>query len=281
MKELCFLCGKIELMEIILGTYIFLFGLIIGSFLNVVIYRFNTGASLKGRSMCFSCGKTLYWYELIPVLSFLLQRGRCRACGAKISWQYPLVELLTGSLYFGVFLIAGHDWIYFCYLILQMTLLIIIGVYDLRHKIIPDTFSYAFAGLSLLYIFYEFFFGGFSGNIFISLAAGPIYFLPFAAMWYFSKGTWMGFGDAKLALGIGWFLGLGYAYISMMMSFWVGALVGLALISYGKLTGFAKNTEKVTMKSEIPFGPFLILGVLAMVFFGSYAERFLSLFIFY
>ncbi len=281
MAVLYFLCGKIKAMDVFWGIYIFLFGLIVGSFLNVVIYRFNTGATLLGRSMCFSCGKTLCWYELFPVLSFLLQRGRCRACGAKISWQYPIVELLTGLLYLGVFIVAGYDWMYFGYLIVQVTLLIIIGVYDVKHKIIPNAFSYTFAGLSLLYILYEFFFGDLSGNIFIWFASGPVYFLPFAAMWYFSKGTWMGFGDAKLALGIGWFLGLGYAYISMMMSFWVGALVGLLLIGYGKLAGLTKDTEKVTMKSEIPFGPFLILGVLVMVFFSSYAEQIMAFFIFH
>lgn len=274
------LCGKMKVMDIILGGYVFLFGLIVGSFLNVVIYRFNTGASLQGRSMCFSCGKTLRWYELVPVFSFLIQKGRCRKCHAKISWQYPLVELLTGVLYTAVFFFAAYDWVYFSYLLLQITLLVIIGVYDIKHKIIPDVFSYAFAIFALGYVLYEYFIGGFSGNIIYALAAGPVYFLPFAAMWYFSKGTWMGFGDAKLALGIGWFLGLAPAYISMMLSFWIGAIVGLVLIGYGKLARLKDDGMKVTMKSEIPFGPFLILGLLITLFFGSYTEVLFSFFMF-
>lgn len=268
-------------MDLLLKVDVFLFGLIVGSFLNVVIYRFNTGSTLGGRSMCFSSGKQLRWYELVPVLSFLFQRGRCRKCGVKISWQYPTVELLTGVLYFCAFLIASNNPIYFGYLVIQITLLIIIGVYDLRHKIIPDLFSYTFAGLALLYIFYDFFLGGFSGNILSPLMAGPVCFLPFAAMWYFSKGTWMGFGDAKLALGIGWFFGLGYAYVSILLAFWIGAIVGLILIIYGKIIGLKKGKEKVTMRTEIPFGPFLILGIFIVLFFQPYAEKILSLFIFY
>jgi leader peptidase (prepilin peptidase)/N-methyltransferase len=157
----------------------------------------------------------------------------------------------------------------------------VIGVYDLHHKIIPDVFSYLFAGLALIYVCYTSFTGGpFQwGGLGLDVLAGPLYFLPFAGMWYFSKGTWMGFGDAKLALGIGWFLGLEYTYIAMMISFWVGALVGLSLIVYGKMTHRAKD-KTMTMKSEIPFGPFLIFGVLVMVFFGPLVENVLSLFLF-
>src|ERR1700752_70221 len=89
---------------LLFGIAAFVFGTIIGSFLNVVALRYNTGFSLGGRSRCFSCGKTLYWYKLIPLFSFLIQGGRCRKCHSQISIQYPLVEALTGLVFLGLFL---------------------------------------------------------------------------------------------------------------------------------------------------------------------------------
>src|SRR3989344_4754529 len=86
-------------MDFLTLAIVFVFGATIGSFLNVVIYRYNSGVSpLRGRSQCFACGKTLAWYELVPIVSFFIQRGRCRGCGVKLSWQYPAVEALTGVI---------------------------------------------------------------------------------------------------------------------------------------------------------------------------------------
>ncbi|MFA5291257.1 MAG: prepilin peptidase, partial [Candidatus Paceibacterota bacterium] len=128
----------------------FFFGLVIGSFLNVVILRYQTGRGLSGRSGCFSCGKKLNWYELIPILSFFFQRGRCRGCQSKISWQYPIVELLTGLLFALIYWHLAGAWpevIFYC---LIASLLIVITAYDLKHQIIPDQFVFAFILLSLL-----------------------------------------------------------------------------------------------------------------------------------
>lgn len=268
-------------LDMLLMVWVFVFGSIIGSFLNVVVYRYNSGATLGGRSMCFTCGKNLSWYELIPVFSFLLQRGRCRGCHSKISWQYPLVELLTGLLFLGAFIVAG-SYVRFAYLLIQLSILMVIAVYDVRHKIIPDLFSYLFAGLSFLYLIYVLYLSGWQfAVLWPDLIAGIVYFAPFAAMWYFSKGRWMGFGDAKLALGIGWFLGMGQAYLAMLFAFWIGSIVGVFLIIRSKLTAISQGEEGITMKSEIPFGPFLILGLLIMLYFGSYIETLLTTFVFY
>jgi prepilin signal peptidase PulO-like enzyme (type II secretory pathway) len=267
--------------DVLLMLWVFLFGSIIGSFLNVVIYRYNSGASLGGRSMCFTCGKKLRWYELVPVFSFLFQRGRCRGCGSKISWQYPLVELTTGMLFLGAFIVAG-SYLRFAYLLIQIALLVVISVYDLRHKIIPDLFSYLFAGFAFMYLVYVLYASGWQFELlWQDLIAGPVYFAPFAAMWYVSRGKWMGFGDAKLALGIGWFLGMGQAYLAMLFAFWIGSIVGVFLIVRSKLMAVSHGEEVVTMKSEIPFGPFLILGLLIMLYFGSHINSLLSTFIFY
>mgnify|MGYP003393724366 FL=1 len=225
----------------------FLLGTIIGSFLNVVILRYNTGVSITGRSGCFSCGKKLEWYELVPILSFLFLRGKCSKCNTKISWQYPLVELVTGLLF--VF-----SFQYGFYYLFIFSLLIVITVYDLRHKIIPDGLVFTFIGLAFLKLFYY-------TNI-LDFLAGPILFVPFFLLWYLSKGKWMGFGDAKLAIGIGFFMGFVGGVSSIILGFWIGAMAGLLWIGISAMFG-----KHIGMKSEIPFAPYLILGMLITFFF--------------
>jgi prepilin signal peptidase PulO-like enzyme (type II secretory pathway) len=227
--------------------------------------------------MCFSCGKTLRWYELFPLLSFVVQRGKCWKCKSHISWQYPLVECITGLLFVGSYIVA-EDVVHFMYLLIIMSLLMVVAVYDLRHKIIPDPFAFSFAGIALLYAIYTFVVTGNSATFLNYFLAGPIYFTPFAALWYFSKGKWMGFGDAKLAIGMGWFLGIESTYIAMLIAFWSGAIVGIILIVRAKILQrvlhwwqcwWKGKYMPMTLKSEIPFGPFLIFGLLVVTFFNS------------
>ncbi len=253
-------------MELYIIFFFGILGIIIGSFLNVVILRFNTGKGIDGRSGCFSCAKTLHWYELIPVASYLFQNGKCRGCKSSISAQYILVELATGALFA---LIAARvllpiSEMYSVASIINLfisftaaSLLMVIFVYDLRHKIIPDIFSYGFAFLALmrLVLYYQGYLFTFPGML--DLLAGPLIALPFALIWLVSRGAWMGFGDAKLALGIGWFLGLAGAISAMCLAFWIGAVVSVGILL---LQSRAK-------KSEVPFAPFLIVGLLVVYFF--------------
>lgn len=251
--------------------FIFLLGTIIGSFLNVVIYRFNTGKSItKGRSICMSCNKKLRWYELIPVLSFLIQSGKCRNCARKISHQYPIVELVTGviftiiSLHFlNILSKSIYDYIavvgVFTFL---FSLLVVISVYDIRHKIIPDKLVYIYAFVSFITIFINQ--NGFD-YLFIKpsmmeIISGPIFALPFAFLWLISSGKWMGLGDAKLVLGLGWMLGPLQSIAMLTLSFWIGALVSLFVMLF--------THKKVNMKTEIPFAPFLILSTLIVFIFN-------------
>jgi prepilin signal peptidase PulO-like enzyme (type II secretory pathway) len=165
---------------------LFILGLIIGSFLNVVILRWNTGWSIsRGRSKCFSCGKTLSWYELIPLFSFLIQKRKCRGCESKISWQYPTVELATGILLPATFMMSGEYLSVFFLTAVAVCLYIVMFVYDMRHKIIPDFFSYSVALIALLIIALEWYFLGFIdlGKI----IAGPILFLFFYFFWFVSR----------------------------------------------------------------------------------------------
>ena len=259
------------------GLFVFSFGTIIGSFLNVLVLRLGTGEAIgRGRSRCFSCGKTLTWRELIPLVSFITQKGKCRSCGSRISWQYPIVEFITGLVFLLVALKllhyqlaeAGLPYIgfyffgAFAYWSAIFAILIAISVYDFRHKIIPNQLVYSFIVLAFLWGISG---SGTSGNILPDvplpeIMAGVGAFLFFASLWFFSKGKWMGFGDAKLALGMGFLLGPWLTAVAVMLSFWIGTLIAVpvALLWGGGL------------KTQIPFGPFLALGAFISWFAGNY-----------
>ncbi len=243
---------------------LFILGLIIGSFLNVVILRFDTGRSIAhGRSKCFSCGKELTWKELFPLFSFLIQGGRCKECGTTISWQYPIVEFATGCLFALTYIknpLQDFALIPILLGIITLALLslyVVICLYDFRHKIIPDLFSYSAAVLSLIYIGVTYY----STRVLdlYSLIAGPILFCFFFFFWFVSKGRWMGLGDAKLALSVGWFLGLSGGIAAILLSFWIGSIVSLLVILIQK---FSHTNYGLGFKSEIPFGPYILLGFL-------------------
>lgn len=281
-------------MEYIFYIFTFIFGAIFGSFLNVVIYRHNTEITIMGRSFCFSCNKQLSWYELFPILSFLALRGKCLTCKSKISRQYVIVETSMGILVsllfwklggFSVFAdkvagINGTDWGWIfstAVFLILLCLLVLIGVYDLKHKIIPDKFSYTFAILAFFKLLFL------SGTYLFELTmwdlfAGIILAAPFALLWLVSQGRWMGLGDAKLALGIGWFLGLRAGFTAIVMSFWIGAAFGVLLIVAGKLKKYSPWKSRVNMKTELPFAPFLILGLLLVFFVPSIMDTVGSLF---
>lgn len=243
-------------------------GLIIGSFLNVVVYRFNTHRTLGGRSACMSCQSKLKWYELIPVFSFLTLQGRCGSCKTKISIQYPLVELSLGiifgllfwkfqNLFFLDTLMFAFTYSYYATL---FSILLVITVYDIKHKVIPDMLSFIFGAFAFVGMFF------FDTNSFGALSVFYPHMpslvdllnvfavaIPFAGIWFFSKGAWMGLGDAKLSVGLGFMLGLAKLLSATVIAFWSGAIVGISLVAFQKVRG---------MKSEIPFGPFLAFGAL-------------------
>ncbi|MFQ5661818.1 MAG: prepilin peptidase [Candidatus Paceibacteria bacterium] len=262
-----------ESLEIIIAVSYFILGLIIGSFLNVVALRYDTGRSILGRSGCVLCGKELKWFELIPVFSFIFQLGKCRNCKRKISLQYPLIELFTGIVFLAIFLKFSNLLFVFTqqfivinvYLMLVFSILIVIFVHDLKYKIIPNDLVYTFATLSLAGIFFDPLTFQISIPTLLPFLAGPIFFLFFFSFWFFSHGTWMGLGDGKLALGIGWLLGLSAGTTAIILSFWIGAFVSIILMTIPLLNFSGK---RLTMKSEIPFGPFLIIGLLIVFFFN-------------
>ncbi|MSU44701.1 prepilin peptidase [Candidatus Nomurabacteria bacterium] len=259
-------------MTLLLVIIFFILGLIIGSFLNVVILRLHTARSLGGRSACMSCENKLSWYELIPLFSFLGLKGRCRTCKTKISIQYPVVELATGLIFACLFLkFQGlffvdifKFFITYDYYAAMFSILMVIAVYDLKHKIIPDALSFIFGALAFigLFLFYN---NDFYWHIpsMLEFSSGVFMALPFAFIWFISSGRWMGLGDAKLALGLGWLLGFMSAPSGLVIAFWTGAIVGIGLILLSKIN----KKSGIGMKSEIPFAPFLVLGAfLAFIF---------------
>ena len=266
--------------------FVFLFGLVVGSFLNCVIYRLalpnfslkNLGG-LKNRSYCPHCKKTLSWQDLIPVLSFLILRGRCRHCRQKISWQYPLVEIATGLLFLLIFnfqfsIFNEFSIFNFLKLIYYWTIacfLIVVFVYDLKHYIIPDQIVYPAILVSGIWYFISGIFDIYTKyeilNTIYSAFGAALFFLLIVLI---SRGKWMGVGDVKLAFLMGLILGFPNILVAIFSAFFIGAIIGIGLMLAGRKT----------MKSEIPFGPFLVTGTMSAIFFGeSLTDWYLNLFL--
>jgi len=239
---------------------IFLFGLAVGSFLNSIIYRLQTGENfLFTRSYCPYCKHILNWQDLIPILSFLILKRKCRYCQQKISWQYPLVEIATAILFLVGF--NPQNFLFSIFYFLIASLLIIIFVYDLKHYIIPDKVIYpAILIVGIWYlvsgIFFHFYTKYYILNTLYSGLGAAVFFLAIVVI---SKGKWMGSGDIKLALFMGLFLGFPNILVALFSAFLLGAIIGLGLIIAGKKT----------LKSEVPFGPFLVTGTFIALFFSN------------
>jgi len=249
---------------------IFISGLIIGSFLNCVIYRLEIGGSfLKGRSFCPHCKHPLSWQDLIPIFSFLILKGKCRYCKKMISLQYPLVETATGLLFLLIFnfqfsifnqfpIFNFQNLLVTDYWLLITCFLIVIFVYDLKHYLIPDKIIYPAIATTLIFNFQFLIFKQFSiFNYSILSAFGAAIF--FLAIVLISRGKWMGVGDVKLAFLMGLFLSFPNILVALFLAFFIGAIIGIGLIISGKKT----------LKSEVPFGPFLVTGTFLALFWGQ------------
>lgn len=246
------------------------FGVIIGSFLNVYIYRFHTGRSLGGSSHCLSCGTPLRWFELFPLVSYMILRGRCRTCGCRIPSRYFLVEILTGLLFVAALTIT-LDPVSLLWWWLILSILVIITVYDLYHFIIPDRLTLALTLLATGLLGYETWQAsapwlslGYSALA--ALGGSAFFFL----LWKVSDGKWLGFGDVKLAFPLGLLVGPPLVFSFVVLSFWIGAAISLLILAYGQLSrGKAPlrlPSQTLTMKSAVPFAPFLVASCLVIIF---------------
>lgn len=243
-------------MELIFYIFAALLGLIIGSFLNCLIWRIYKEESIGGRSYCPKCRKQIDWYDNIPLLSFILLRGRCRHCHAGISSQYPLVEFATAVLFLMIFikdsvspdftLLLLRDW----FLIIT---LIIIFVYDFRWQLIPVNILWVMsAAMFILNLFL-----GFSYlNIIIYGSLGALFFL---IQYLLTKKKGVGEGD----IWFGLFLGISFPSASQLIlllisAYFLGSIIALSLVLL----------KKTKFKARIALGPFLALGALVALFFG-------------
>jgi len=235
-------------------AFAFILGLIFGSFLNVCIYRIPEGKSLLyPPSSCPECGGRIKWYDNIPVISYLILRGRCRSCGGRISPLYPAVELLTGLLTLAVACKFGLSFDTLYYLLLTYYL-IVVSFIDLKTMEVPVKLSYftLVAGLLLSFFtnthsFKEAVFGA-------SFGAGVILFI-IESYFVFTGKEGMGYGDANIMAVIGAFLGWKKVLLTLFLASVFGAVIGLIL--------------KKKREAQIPFGPFLSLGAIISLLFGE------------
>lgn len=232
------------------GLCVFLFGLCWGSFMNVIVYRFNHNKSpWKGRSFCPKCKKAIRWYDNIPLCSFLVLGGRCRDCRSPISAWYPLGEFVVGLAWVILFSVFGLEPVSrLLFLFFVSWLLVGILISDLRYQTIPDYLSYAVAASGLIRVVTV----GDVGGLLAGLGVTLFFYLLYVG----TKKKGMGLGDVKLVPGLGFLLGLKGVIVALYVAFLSGALIGVVLI----LLGRKKFGQKVA------FGPFLIFG--AAVAFG-------------
>jgi leader peptidase (prepilin peptidase)/N-methyltransferase len=234
---------------------VILAGLSIGSFLNVIIFRIDDLMSvLNTRSHCPHCKETLKWYDLIPFVSYVILRGKCRYCQKNISAQYPIVEISVALLFIILYYIFGMSWGLVFYAIL-FSILTVIFVYDFKSELIPDEFVWVGLVLAVLGAWY---FGGFGlSNMLIgSLICGGVPLILVLV----SKEKWMGAGDIKLGFLVGAMVGYPRAMFLIFASFVLGSIVGVIYLA----------TKKKRMKDSLPFAPFLIASALIALIWGQF-----------
>lgn len=243
--------------------FYFIFGAAIGSFVNVIVNRLHVAPILKGRSKCLSCGHTLSFFDLIPIVSHLFLRGKCRYCHAP----YGIESLVVESFYGIVFALLYHTVISWQPDVLSMVLwgsyytvlFIVLGVmalYDKKHMYIPLVFLLTYCVLTCGMLLLRY-------NVEASdiVLLGPLLVsLPFLLLWLFSKGRAIGFGDVVLFAGIGAFFGVLEGFSVILFSVWIGAVVGVYL--------YMTTSKDKRKNMEIPFVPFIVLGFLLVLFTG-------------
>ncbi len=239
------------------------FGAIIGSFLNVLILRHGTGRNVRGRSACAACGRTLTSLDLIPIVSWVTLRGKCRQCGSAISAQYPIVEMATVIL-FGLIGGMALPLLATALACAIAAVLLAIAVYDIRHTIIPDAWVVAYTLLAICAAFVN------GGNPLTMLTGAFVCAVPLFGMWFFSGGRAMGLGDVKLALGMGVLLGPWVGLFTIGLAFVVGSIFFLPLLAVSHMRHSLASGIRVTMKSEVPFGPFLVVSFFIVWFTAHY-----------
>lgn len=270
-----------------------------GSFLTVVVSRLGTGETiLWGRSHCIHCKKTLRWFELLPVLSFIAQGGQCRSCAGNIPRVYLCIELATALLFIAIGLAvlqgaippppfaagatfspyaggvingAGLLVLFFLYYAFFAAVAVAVSFYDYLHRLIPTVLIWPLAVIGFLAHAAGALQSHDASRIGVALIVAFAAFAAFWSLWFFSHGRAMGRGDSDVALAITLALGMRVALLGFLFTFWIGAGFGIMAVLAGRMG----------WKSEIPFAPFLFLGAIIALLgfqFFSHSFRFLNIF---
>ncbi len=231
---------------------VFIYGIIIGSFLNVCIYRIPLKQDIVYTSShCMNCGTKVKWYDLIPVVSYLVLAGKCRTCKTKLSKQYPLIELLNGAAYLGIFHYLGLSYEAGMMCVL-FSVLLVITLIDIRYKIIPNSILIFLMIIGIVYVvlvdqkFISSIIGFFAVSLILLIIA------------VISNGQ-MGGGDIKLMAVCGFIIGWQKILVALLIGSVFGSIIGVILI-------ILKINKK---KQQIPFGPYLSAGVFVAALFGT------------
>lgn len=242
---------------VVWSIFAFLFGAVVGSFLNVCIYRLPRNQSLVfPASHCPACAKPVAFYDNIPILSYLLLRGKCRSCGVRISWQYPAVELINGLLTLLLFLKFGLSFA-FIVLFLLCSALVVVTFIDLEHQIIPDSISVGGIVVGFVVSFFIPRLGWLNSLLGILLGGGSLLLVAYGYQ-LVTKKEGLGGGDIKLLAMLGAFLGWQSIPFIIFFSSLVGSVVGVTIML----------VRKKDSQLPIPFGPFLVFGALLFIFCG-------------
>lgn len=245
--------------------FCFIFGTIIGSFLNVLIWRLPKEKSLLGRSECPHCKHKLSWFDLFPLLSYISSKGKCRYCKKKISPRYLLIELATGILFVLPFfhLVPNDisDWLVFGQVWFLMSVLVVVFMIDLEHYLILDKVIFpATAVIIAVNLISDLnpissWQSSLVVNSLVGMVAG---FIPFYLLWVISKGKWIGLGDAKFGLFLGAVFGFPQVWVCLLLSFLIGSLVAIPLLITGKKQ----------LQSKLPLGVFLAISAVFTWYYG-------------
>lgn len=249
------------MIDFIVYIFLFIIGAVIGSFTNVLIDRIPSQKFLsKSRSYCESCKKTLQWYDLFPLVSYLFLRGKCRHCKNPIPLRIFFVELLMGITFVLLYLLFPASIEILMLMFIVCAILVAIFFIDAKHRIIPDSLLLSLLLTTLLYHIFS------KHELIPYLLAGIGSFLFFLLLFLVTKGKGMGFGDVKFTFIIGFLLGFPAAVISLYAAFLTGAIISIILIVTGK---------KKARGSVIAFGPFLIIGIIIA---ALYTNEIISIF---
>jgi prepilin signal peptidase PulO-like enzyme (type II secretory pathway) len=240
---------------ILQSIFIFVFGLVFGSFISALTWRYPRRISVaKGRSICPNCKGPIRWFDNIPLFSFIFLKGKCRQCRKPISVRYPLIELTTGLGFLFLSRLLFSNYFEFIYSLIILLILISIFVIDLENKIIPDSFT--FFGIFVVSVYYLIFN---PQSLMMLFLIGLTSSLLLLCINLATKGRGMGLGDVKFAVLGGLLVGPRFFLIWLLLAFLTGAVVGIILI-LGKKAG---------LKSQIAFGPFLVFAVPLVLLYGE------------